>query len=73
MVFVHEVVCVKEGLYFFFLVFFFFSHFWLHLMACETLVPQPGIKPTPPDLEAPCLNMWTAREVPSLPCKITFY
>ena len=28
------------------------------------LVPQPGIKPVPPALEAQSLNHWTAREVP---------
>ena len=33
-------------------------------MACRILVPQPGIKPVPPALEAWSLNPWTAREVP---------
>ena len=28
------------------------------------LLPQPGIKPTPPTLEAQSLNHWTVREVP---------
>ena len=32
--------------------------------ACEILVPQPGIEPTPPALEAQSLNHWTTREVP---------
>ena len=33
-------------------------------MACGILVPQPGIKPTPPAVEAQSRNHWTAREVP---------
>ena len=33
-------------------------------MACGILIPQPGIEPTPPALEAWNLNHWTAREVP---------
>ena len=41
--------------------FFFFS--LLHLEACGILVPQPGIKPTPPAMEVQSLNYWTAREV----------
>ena len=32
-------------------------------MACGILVPQPGIKPVIPALEAWSLNHWTAREV----------
>ena len=32
-------------------------------MACGILVPQPGIKPMPPALEAQSLNHWTTREV----------
>ena len=39
--------------------------FWLHCMACSILVPQPGIKPVPPALEAQSLNHWTTREVPN--------
>ena len=33
-------------------------------MACGILVPQPGIEPVPPELEAQRLNPWTAREIP---------
>ena len=33
-------------------------------MACGILVPQPGIEPVPPALEAQSLNHWTTREVP---------
>ena len=33
-------------------------------MACEILVPRPGIEPMSPALEAQGLNHWTAREVP---------
>ena len=32
--------------------------------ACRILVPQPGIEPVPPAVEARSLNHWTAREVP---------
>ena len=45
---------------FLFVCFLFFSG----CMACEILVPQPGIEPEPP-LEQ-CLNHWTTREVPGL-------
>ena len=34
-------------------------------MAYGILVPQSGIKPVPPALEAQSLNHWTAREVPT--------
>ena len=34
------------------------------VVACRILVPQPGIKPVPPAVEAWSLNHWTAREVP---------
>ena len=33
-------------------------------MACEVLVPRPGIEPMPPALGVQCLNPWTAGEVP---------
>ena len=35
-------------------------------MACEILVPWPGIKPVPPALAVQSLNHGTAREVPRL-------
>ena len=35
-------------------------------MACGILVPQAGIEPMPPALEAPSLSHWTTREVPGL-------
>ena len=38
--------------------------FWRHQAACGILVPQPGIEPTPPAVEAQSLNHWTAKEVP---------
>ena len=38
--------------------------FCLRCRACGTLVPQPGIEPVPPALQAWSLNHWTAREVP---------
>ena len=43
--------------------FFFFFHFWPCSAACAILVPQPGIKPTPPALEVKSFNHWTTREV----------
>ena len=43
----------------------FFS-FWPYCALCGILVPQPGIKPAPPALEAWSLNHWTTREVPQL-------
>ena len=43
---------------------FFFSTFWPHREAWRILVPQPGIEPVPPAVEAQCLNHWTTREVP---------
>ena len=42
-------------------IFFFF----LPCEACGILVPQPGIEPTLPALEARSPNHWTAREVPA--------
>ena len=33
-------------------------------MACGILVPQTGIEPTPPAVEAQSCNHWTASEVP---------
>ena len=39
-------------------------------MACGILVPQPGIEPVPPAVEAQSLNHQTTREVPRTPfCK----
>ena len=35
-------------------------------IACSILVPWPGIKPSPPAMEALTLNLWTTREVPTL-------
>ena len=53
----------KENLVFFF--------FWPCHAACGILVPQPGIEPTSPALEARNLNHWTAREVPNLDFKVS--
>ena len=41
----------------------FVFFFLLHRVACEILVPWPGIKPAPPALEAWGLCHWMAREV----------
>ena len=42
---------------------FGFFFFWLCRTAYGILVPWPGIKPTPPAVEAQSLNHWTTREV----------
>ena len=41
----------------------FFKKFWPCCMACGILVSQPGIKPSPPVIEAQSLNHLTAKEV----------
>ena len=43
---------------------FIFWPYQVLVAACGILVPQPGIRPTPPVMEAWNLNNWTAREVP---------
>ena len=46
-------------------------YFWLHHTTCGILIPQPGIKPVSPALEAQSPNHWTAKEVPQwilIPC-----
>ena len=43
---------------------YFFKTFWLHHAACGILVPQPGMEPEPPAVEAWSLNCWITREVP---------
>ena len=42
----------------------FFFFLWQHHSAWGILVPWPGIKPMPPEVEAWSLNHWTAREFP---------
>ena len=42
-------------------------------MACGILVPQPGIEPVPPAVEARSLNHWTAREVPTVTFNVFEY
>ena len=39
---------------------------WPYHTAFWILVPQPGIEPMPPALEAWSLNHWTTREVPEM-------
>ena len=41
----------------------FFPPFWLHHATGGILVPQPGIKPMTPALEARSSNLWTTREL----------
>ena len=47
----------------FLLIHSFYFSFWPHHTACRVLVPQPGIKPVPPLVEAQSLDHWAAREV----------
>ena len=49
----------------------FILFFWPCCTACRILVPWPGLKPSPPAVEARRLNHWTAREVPVSPFFIT--
>ena len=62
-----------------FYVMFLFLSFWLLPLACETLVPRPGIELLSPALkggvfffffERWSLNHWTDREVPNLVLKL---
>ena len=46
-------------------VFFFVLVFLVTPSDIGILVPQPGIKPVPPALEAQGLNHWPTREVPA--------
>ena len=39
--------------------------FWSHCAAWGILVPQPGIEPVAPAVEAQSPNHWTAREFPT--------
>ena len=48
--------------------FIYFFLFWPHPMACRILVPQPGIEPTPPSVEACNLNHWATQEIPVSSC-----
>ena len=41
----------------------FYLFFWSCRVACGILVPQPGIKPVPPALEAQSVNHWTTKGV----------
>ena len=49
-----------------FSLFFFFFSFWLCLVACGILVPQPGIKSRVLAVKEWSPNHWTAREFPSV-------
>ena len=65
------------NIFFLFRIFSFFFFFKIYVIsinlflayctACGILVPQLGIKPTPPALEAGSLNHWTTSEVPDIP------
>ena len=45
-------------------IYFFF--FRPHHAGCRILVHRPGIKPSPPSVEAWSFNHWTAREIPQI-------
>ena len=50
----------------FYLFYFLYRHiFWPQLETCRILVPQAGIKPAPPAVEAQNPNYWTARKFPT--------
>ena len=49
-----------------YLTYFILFLFWRHGTACEVFIPQSGIEPKPPALEAQRLKHWTAMEVPTL-------
>ena len=53
--------------------FFSFLIFWSCQAACETLVPLPGVKPTPSAVEEESLNHCNTREVPSTPFFLFFF
>ena len=42
------------------------AYVWPYPTACGNLVPQPGMQPAPPAVEAQSLHHWTSREVPTL-------
>ena len=42
--------------------------FCLHHMVCGIIVPQPGMKPQPSVVKAPCPNHWAARKFPRSSC-----
>ena len=42
---------------------FFVCLFWLHCIACRTLVPQSGMEAMPPAVEAWSLHHWATREI----------
>ena len=56
-----QVIATLSGVPFLLFHLLFFFSFWLCHVACEILVPQPGIEPEPPALEVQNLNHWTAR------------
>ena len=50
-----------------------FSFFWPYHIAHGILVPQLGIEPMPPSLEAQTLNHWTTGTSQSLPSEPALY
>ena len=63
---VEKLLCRRATELFLIQIVFFFTNFfffWLCFTARGILVPQPGIEPVPPAVEARSPNPWTAREV----------
>ena len=56
---------VHTAAHLFLFLFLFLSFGRTAQRAGRILVPQPGVEPTPPEVEAQGLNHWTAREVPN--------
>lgn len=52
------------GSWTFFFYSFFVFFFWLYRATCGILVPQSGIEPGPPVVEAQSPSCWTTREFP---------
>ena len=47
-------------------------HLLTYVFSLALLIPQPGVKPMPPAVEAWSPNHWTAREVPPPTCLLFF-
>ena len=49
-----------------FIYLFYLFIFLPHCVACEILVPRPGIEPGPSAVRVQSLNHWTARKFPTV-------
>ena len=80
---------IKSVCCFFFLIFLFTRLIFIHVtsflslflklifkllaMPCGMFIPQPGIEPIPPAVEAWNVNHWTTRKVPHLIFRLLFW